>query len=166
MMALAFPRSLRALGNDRFRPSLVMLFITAGLLLLWLGWFFLGQIPIYASSSTFRVARNGMVNATFPSATLTQIETGQKATLEVTAPAASSGLYVGDVLEVSDQPETQTQAQNGNVQLYFEELITPTADITGTIQVEADSVSPAALLLRAVRQSTAALNTTAPARPR
>ncbi len=53
-MAIAFPRSIRALGNDRFRPSLVTLVLTILFLLAWFGWFFFRANPYHRIERKFQ----------------------------------------------------------------------------------------------------------------
>ncbi len=146
-MAIDFPRSIRALGNDRFRPSLVTLIITSLLLLAWLGWFFLVPIAQNESITNFKIGRNGSVTVTLPAAAVSGVHVGQNATLQLNS---ENKTYTGQVLRV---PNSGTTAE-----LYFRELARVPADAQGTVQVEVGTSTPATLLLQAIRQSAASLN--------
>lgn len=148
-MAIDFPRSIRALGNDRFRPSLVTLIITSVLLLAWFAWFFFAPIARYESSTNFKLGRNGSVTVILPAATLAHIQAGQNATLQFTSGQAGT-TYNGQVQRI---PTTGSSAE-----LYFRELAQPPANAQGTVQIEVENTTPAALLLQAIRQSAASLN--------
>lgn len=149
-MAIDFPRSIRALGNDRFRPSLVTLMITSLLLVAWFGWFFFAPIGQYETSNNFKIGRNGSVTVTLPTATVSRVQTGQNATLQLNPSAGASTTYNGQVLRI---PNNGTTAE-----LYFRELAQVPANAQGTVQIEVETTTPAALLLQAIRQSAASLN--------
>lgn len=157
-MAIAFPRSIRALGNDRFRPSLVTLVITMLFLFVWFGWFFFAQIPTYEDTTNFKPGRNGSVTATFPAPALARLKEGQKAILDLNSPGQANVSYQGQVLR------QRTAAQNtaSTLELFFAELPQVPATAQGTVRVEIDTTTPAALLLQAVRQSARALNSPPP----
>lgn len=153
-MAIAFPRSIRALGNDRFRPSFVTLVITMLFLLVWFAWFFFAQIPTYASSTNFKSGRNGSVTATLPAAALSRLKPGQKAILDLHTSDRTTTSYRGEVL----RKQTAAQNTDSTLELYFPELPPVPANTQGTLRVEIETTTPAALLLQAVRQSAGALS--------
>jgi hypothetical protein len=157
-MAIAFPRSLRALGNDRFRPSTVTLALTCLVLFAWFGWFFLSQIPMLESSTNFKAGRNGSVTATFPAATLARFKAGQPATLQLNVPDQTGTLYNGQVLRV----QNASQTANSTIELYFPQLAQVPTNAQGTIQVQVETLTPATLVLQALRQSAASLNSAPP----
>jgi hypothetical protein len=154
IMAIAFSRSLRALGNDSFRPSLVAVAVTGALLVAWLAWFLLAPIPIYTSSATFTVQRGNTLAVTFPPETFTRLTIGQKATLRTNISGAPAVTYTGTVLDI-DQPG---RTRPGAAFVYFDTPEMLPDNLTGEVQVQVETLSPAALVLRAARQSTAALN--------
>lgn len=167
-MAIAFPRSLRALNNDRYRPSLFALGITTGLLLVWLGWFFFGRISIYESTTTFTLKRGGIVSAVFTPEQLERIEPEQKATLRVNDSDDSSTTFEGQVSKVVPaRGETP-----GTAEIVLENAPAPPSSsnsgqgaesVEGEVQVEVETILPATLLLRAVRQAAPSLAPAAPA---
>lgn len=149
-MAIEFPRSIRALGNDRFRPSLVTLIITSLLLLAWFAWFFFAPIARYETSTNFKLGRNGAVTVIVPTATLARLQVGQNATLQFNVAGQAGTTYNGQVQRI--------QTTGSSAELYFRELAQPPANAQGTVQIEVESTTPAALLLQAIRQSAASLN--------
>jgi hypothetical protein len=155
-MAIAFPRSIRALGNDRFRPSNVTLLISILFLLVWFGWFFLVPIPTYEASTNFKLGRNGSVAVTFPASALSRVQAGQPAILELNAPDQTKTTYQGEVLRKPAAAENTAST----LELYFPDFAQAPANAQGTVRVEIESTTPAALLLQAVRQSSGALNPT------
>jgi hypothetical protein len=157
-MAIEFPRSIRALGNDRFRPSLVTLGMTMLFLLVWFGWFFLAQIPTYESSTNFKIGRNGSVAVTFPAAAVSRLKEGQKAAMELDAPDQTKTTYEGQIL----RKQTAAQSTDSTVELYFPELAQLPANAQGTVRVEIETTTPVGLLLQAVRQSSGSLNSPSP----
>jgi hypothetical protein len=152
-MAISFPRSLRALGSDRFRPSLVTLCITSLLLLVWFAWFWFASIPQYETSADLRVGRNGSVNVTLPAAARARVQPGQKATLTL-VPPGQRAMYNGEVLRVRET--------DGTAELYFPELAQFPMRSRATVQIEIETRTPASLVLDAVRQSAASLGTASP----
>jgi len=54
-MNIDFERSYRSLSADAFRGSGIVLLLGVGLLATWLAWFFVGQVSVYAPSTTARL---------------------------------------------------------------------------------------------------------------
>jgi hypothetical protein len=158
-MALSFPRSVRALGSDRFRPSLITLALVCILLIIWLGWFFFTPVPVYESSSTLRVERNGFVVVTFPAATLRRLHAGQPATLQITAPGSPAETLEGEVIRVRPAGTTG----EGTVQVHFAALTPLPAGAQAAVQVQSALTTPAGLLLQAIREPAALAAQAAPA---
>lgn len=146
-MAIAFPRSLRALNNDRFRPSRIALIIATLLLLVWMGWFFFGQIPLYETSTELSSAREGILSATFPAAAIDKIQVEQTASVRLDEPGKSSQTYNGRVYRV----EPARGQPTSTVSIYFDSPPTLPDKIQGQVQVQVDTFSPAALVLQAIR---------------
>lgn len=153
-MAIAFPRSIRALGNDRFRPSLVTLLLTSFLLLAWFAWFFLAPIPQYESGTNLKLGRNGIVLATFPETVHARLRAGQPAILQLNTPNEPAATYEGQVMRVQDTAPT--------AQLYFPSLAQVPAIAQAAARVEIESTTPAALVIQAIRKSSTSLNAAPP----
>jgi hypothetical protein len=147
-MAIAFPRSIRALGSDRFRPTRATSLISAALALAWLGWFWLAPIPVYESSSLLQFGRNGMVEAAFSTQILPRLAPGQAATLRVDAPGESAASYTGQVLRIN----TEEARGELNVTLYFEALFPPPPEAQGTVQVQVSATTPVAFIWKTIRE--------------
>lgn len=158
-MAIEFPRSVRALRNDRFRPSLAALTVTTVLLGAWLIWFFFSQIAVYESSTTFTLQSNGLVSATFPARVSARVMVDQPASVRLDVPGEPSITYSGRVARVN----APRGASEGTVEIYFDADGALPANAEGVVQVQVESVSPAALVIQAVRQSAQASSPAAPA---
>lgn len=146
-MAISFSRSIRALGNDRFRPSLVTLIITSLLLVAWFGWFLFAPIAQNEPITNLKIGRNGTVTVTLSATGVSRVHVGQNATLQL---IAENKTYTGQVLRV---PNSGTTAE-----LYFRELTQVPTNAQGTVQIEVGTTTPAALLLQSIRQSATSLN--------
>lgn len=145
-MAIAFPRSLRALNNDRFRPSRTALIIATILLLVWMGWFFFGQIPLTETSTELSLEREGILSATFPGAAIDKMQVEQPASVRVDEQGKSSRMLNGRVYRVEPAHGQATST----VSIYFDAPPTLPAKIQGQVQVQVDTISPAALILQAI----------------
>ncbi|HZQ09490.1 MAG TPA: HlyD family efflux transporter periplasmic adaptor subunit [Anaerolineae bacterium] len=150
-MAIAFSRSLRALNNDRFRPSLIVLSITLVLLAAWVTWFVFGSVPIYETSNTFSVAANGWLSVTFPADALARIEPNQKVSVQIQNDKTST-TYTGIVYQVA--PTAGKQSGTAQVLLDSNQLLPQ--NLKGQVRVEIDKLSPLNYALRAVQQASPA----------
>src|SRR5215468_2522525 len=61
-MPQPFSRTLRALDADRFATVVVAVCAVLLLLAVWLGWFFLAQVSVYATSQSARLEVNRAVH--------------------------------------------------------------------------------------------------------
>lgn len=157
----AFPRSTRALHADSLVPGLAILIILMVLLLGWLLWLLLFQIPFYATSQSARVTPEALVVADFPADVLSQIRPGQEALFVPAArgnPAAQGRALTASVVEIDTvqrkvwllftaDPEAQRQLAPG---------------LRGEARVVVEKRSPLSLILEAVGMdlSTTATNET------
>lgn len=85
----AFPRSSRVLHADSLVPGLATLILLKLVLVAWVLWLVLFQIPFYQISQSAEVTPEAMLVAAFPRDTIAQIQAGQEALF---VPAAESGL--------------------------------------------------------------------------
>lgn len=145
-MALAFPRSLRSLKRDSFRPSLITLSITIVLVVAWCVWFLFSAIPMYEASTNFSVQRDGSLQVSFGDNILKRLQAGSPATLEI---KQSGGVtkYNGTVMDILPSNRTRT----GAAYIIFDtgKLLKP--DTQGQVQIQIESITPAQLLLRAIQ---------------
>lgn len=142
-MAIAFPRSLRALRQNSFRPTLIILGLAMLLLSLWGLWFFGSRLPLYVTANSWQVQRNGALAAQFDAQTLARLRPGQPAWVKFPAngptPAQTLTAQVFDVPLSADEP----------VILYLTGAQALPPNINGTLEVAVEYVSPAVLTLRA-----------------
>jgi hypothetical protein len=151
-MSTTFSRTLRSLHADNFRGSSWLVLLGLLALILWFGWFFLAQILIYENSQEASVMPTGQAVALFPLSAAGRIHSGQSARMQLenlsndrfgSVPArviqttqTLQGLQVSlDLQPVSGSP---FQLQPG---------------MKGSVKIEVEQVSPAALVLRAIGQS-------------
>lgn len=148
-MVTAFSRTLRSLRADNFRGSSWLVFLGLAALIFWFGWFFFAQILIYANSQSASVQSPARATAVFPLSEATRLHPGQTARLQldglennpfgtVTGRVSSieqtaQGLQVS--LDLQPAPDTPFQLQSS---------------MKGTVKIEVEQASPAALVLRSI----------------
>lgn len=148
-MATTFSRTLRSLRADNFRGSSWLVFLGLVALIFWFGWFFLAQILIYATSQSASVQSSTQATAVFPLSEANRLHPGQVARLQLDGLENNpSGTLTGRVsgveqttqglqvlLELQPAPGLPFQLQSG---------------MKGTVKIEVEQASPAALVLRAI----------------
>ena len=149
-MSIAFARSVRALDHDRFRPSVVALFGAIFLMIAWSIWFVFAGISIVESSENVQIKRDGSLSVTFSSSAKTNLHPGLKATVSASAPTSDKAIsYPAQVANVS--LTSSTGAVVADVYLLSGPRLA--ADSRPKVDVEIERLSPAALVLRAVRRT-------------
>lgn len=148
-MPAPFANTLRSLNADRFRGSLIGLGVALVLLMAWGGWFLLARITIYEVSATAVVAGEGFVIADFPSAQLERIRRGQAAWLYPVRDGTKQPIRVPAVVFEIIRPGSAEPVQ---VKLFpvldrdLSEILPEGQKVR--VEIEAEAVSPAALVLR------------------
>ncbi|MEO8627699.1 MAG: hypothetical protein ABI612_06300 [Betaproteobacteria bacterium] len=160
-----FPRSIRSLEADRFRASAIGLIVAVVILGIWLGWFFLARVSVYkvangvrleqwACTSCDTIGKASIAVVDFPAAiALTHVRVGQTAFMHLDG--LPRALYAGIRAEVSS---VSTQVVEGKVRVELatqpddDAYITLRPNLTATIEVEVERVSPAILVLRTTRR--------------
>ena len=152
-MSIAFSRSLRALGADRFRASLLGLLVVVVLLTVWAAWFFFAEVGVYEISDSARLIDPGRASAEFLASATGRIQIGQAARLRLDVfPWAQYGTLSASVASVG------ADASDGKVRVELEILsdlnpaIRLQAGMSASVEVEIERVSPAILALRAAGQ--------------
>ena len=152
-MATAFSRTLRSLDDDSFRSLVLGALLVAGLLGIWVAWFFMARIPIYEQSESVLLLSEANAVADFSPEALVWIHPGQPAQLRLDDfPWAQYGMVPATVVRV------EQEIHDGLVQVEFVLQVAPGSsiplqrDLTGTIEVEVDRIAPMTLLLRAAGQ--------------
>lgn len=141
---------MRSLETDNSRAAVLGLFLVALLLGVWMAWLFLARITLYEVSTAAYLVDESRFVANFSPTALTSIQPGQHAQLRLNDfPWAQYGIVPATVENITDR------IQDGQVQVRFVLYPDPASSIpfrdglTGTVEVEVDHVSPAALVLRA-----------------
>ena len=144
-MSTPFSRTLRSLHADNFRGSAWLALLGLLALILWFSWFFLAQVLIYETSQSAIIQPEKKVTALFPLSATGKVQPGQTAQMQLEGlpgdiPARVSqveqtlqGLQV--FLDLQPVPGSPVQLQPG---------------LKGTIKIETEQASPAALVLRAI----------------
>lgn len=76
-MTIPFSRSIRSMRDENRISSIVAIALLSIILILWLAWFFRGEIPVYAKASSFTLMENGLIEAYFPEQVMADILPGQ-----------------------------------------------------------------------------------------
>jgi hypothetical protein len=153
IVAVPFTRSLRSAEADSLYPSLIGLCIACIILSTWLGWFLLARITLYETSVQMQVQEDDIIVADFPITAQGNVQRGQAALLHLEGVlGAEYGPIPLIVVDVFHDPVV------GRVQAHLfpaESAGLPfdTRDgLAGRIEVEAEHITPAVLLMRNVGQ--------------
>ena len=163
-----FPRSVRALEADRFRSSALGIVLCLMILGMWLAWFFMARVAEYKVAGTAFLEQRPCVigcGSALPSSVqavaefrasiaLAHIRPGQRAYLHLDG--LPRALFTGIRAQVSS---VATEVKDGKIRVEF--VTEPDADLglvlrpnlTATVEVEVDRVSPAVLVLRKARRT-------------
>jgi hypothetical protein len=142
---------MRSLGRDRFRPTVLGIVVSLVLLFAWGAWFFLSNLTLYEVSQSARILEANHVTADFPiGRSLGRIREGQKATLRLDA---FSWVQYGSLAARVLRWQTDAPAGTVRVELILDDVESFPVDVepgsTGTVAIEVERISPAALVLRA-----------------
>ena len=150
-MSIAFSRSMRALKNDSFRPSITLMIFAMIFVAAWLGWFFLARLPVYETSTRVRLGPDGLVQTAFPAETADLILPGQPAFLffgdENNAPALRAM-----VTDVNYNFDSGVLVELLPLDEDLSDLEESTPHIT-RVEIEISRRSPAILIMEAAQQN-------------
>lgn len=143
-MTVQFSRSVRSIQADNLVPVLVGIGFFTVLMLGWMLWLFLAQIPFYATSTRATYHQEGYVIATFPPVSLARIRRGQPARLLLAGGSASKPIP----LIASDVDPVKGEVR---LVLHLDDYETPhlQAGETGQVKVTVRQLSPILFILRA-----------------
>lgn len=175
-MSTPFQSSFRALESDRFRPSVVGMVLAGLILLLWGAWFFGAKITLYETSQQIIIQPDGMVFVQYPAEQLGRLKLGQKGWLRLEGDLGSElgqiPLLVIGVLPPHAPASTSssTPANNSNSAvaqlIIMREEVYPylslDSQLTGSVEIEVESLSPFRLILRSAGQNNGAQISTSP----
>ena len=151
-MSIPFSRSTRSLQADSYRPTIIGLFISITLLVLWTAWFLFAKVPVTETSQAIVNVDQNVVTAVYPLAVGEMIQPGQNATLLVRQnDSAEEQLVPAEVINVD------FRGGNGQVQIEFYALQPlPTnassQPIVSGAEIAVSFVSPALLVIDAAQQ--------------
>jgi hypothetical protein len=140
---IAFARTIRALDADDFRGSKLGLLVALALLACWTCWMFAARIPQYEVTANARLELDhNSAAADFPATT--RIHPGQHAQIVWND---------GDIIEA--QVEKVRNEPTGSIRVQFNLFSIPATShqppATARVSVETNRISPAALVLRALK---------------
>ena len=85
-MTVPFSRSLRSLGIDSFRASLIGMILAVLIVFALIAWFFLAKVTLYEYSSSITFNEDGRIYAEFSSEAMPRLRPGESAILRITLP--------------------------------------------------------------------------------
>jgi hypothetical protein len=141
-MSLSFSRSTRALVSDTFRPSLVGMLLGVLVLGLWGAWFALARTPLYETTATAQLNREGDVIARFEPGPFARVRPGQPATVIDTVTGQSRR---AEVMEVANRVQNRMEASTVRLYVYG---APPLQESPREVQVQVGEESPLLALLR------------------
>jgi hypothetical protein len=144
-MAIPFTRSTRSMNHDRFLPSLVGLILISLVLILWMSWFFTGQLSVYTSAANYKIREDGMLLANFPAASLAQIKPGQQA--ELILPAQNGKNSQPIQAEVMNLPASAGEP----VEIYLFGAELPEGTPAGQLKILTGKITPAAIIWNSIQ---------------
>lgn len=150
-MSIAFSRSMRALKNDSFRPSITLMVFAMIFVAAWLGWFFLARLPVYEMSTTVRLGPGGLVQTAFPEDTVGLILPGQSALLYFEDSSNAPALRAM-VTEVDDNFDRGVLVELLPLDEDLSGLEETAAQIT-RVEIEVSRRSPALLIMEAAQKN-------------
>ncbi len=159
-MSASFSRSIRALQNETAVSPIWRILLISILLVVWFGWFFLAEIPVYELSETAVTQSTTHILATFSPDALIQLQPEQAAQLQLDDfPRNQYGTLPAVVTRIDNT------IRAGQIQV--ELRIVPSANsplplqrnLSGMVEIEVGTRSPAALVWQSVGQKAATLNT-------
>ena len=146
-MSIPFSRSMRSLQVDSYRASLVGILLASAVMLALVVWFFSARITLFEVSQSVSMTEDGRLMGRFSAESMARLRQGQPAVLRVT---------VGSDQSVTPLPAMVFTIQPGSNDV---EIILTTNEVPenllaqgfkGQVQVEAEYVTPAVLVMRAM----------------
>lgn len=148
-MAVPFSRSLRSMKIDSFRASMIGLILAAVLVVALIAWFFLARITLYEYSTGLTISDEGRIYATFRPESMPRVRVGQSGLLRLEL-GEEMGEVTLSVYVIDKQPD------RNQVELLVVDGDIPSGlsadELLGQVEVEAEYISPARLVMRASGQ--------------
>ena len=148
-MTAQFSRTMRSLEADG-RPMALAPFAVIVLLLgVWAYWFWGARLPVYETTRSISVDRNGTVVATVPAVPAGRIRTGQAATLRLDG---ATGADAEPLKAMVSDVDTLPGGAGERAELFIKSAAELKPGATGEVQIQVDQISPATIALRAISQ--------------
>jgi hypothetical protein len=145
-MSIPFTRSTRSMNHDRFIPSLVGIILISLVLILWMSWFFTGQLAVYATAISYQVREDGMLLGSFPADSLAQIIPGQQA--ELILPPQNGKSAAPIQAEVMNIPASDGEP----VEIYLFSTDLPAGAPTGQLKILMGKTTPAQIIWNSIQK--------------
>ncbi len=145
-MAIPFSRSTRSINHDRFQPGIIAIVLICLVLVMWITWFFLGELTIYTSTMNYTTRDDGMLLGKFPAASLSQITPGQAA--ELILPTQNGKNMAPIQAEVMNVPTSASEP----VEIYVFSSEPELAVQKGQLKILLGKTSPARLIWRSIQR--------------
>lgn len=152
-MSISFTQSMQSLHADRGQSALWGMGITSLFLLLWLIWFLTPSLTIYAHGHVVKLTRSGTIVAEIAVEESTHLQVGQAAYVHSLDAPLPQQRIKASVSDIAPRPTAQNQIQitlypmdTTDIEEYFAN------GVTGDVQVEVETISPAVMLLRTLGQ--------------
>jgi hypothetical protein len=137
---------MRSLKLDSFRVARIGLFLAILNMTALIVWFFFARVTLYETSSTINITPEGHIIASFPPEIRARINPGQPAVLRLQTGSEGPPLVIPTVVYSTDLAEDQVELLIIAPEFSAADL---PESISGRIEVEAEYVTPAQLVLRA-----------------
>jgi hypothetical protein len=152
-MSVPFGQSMRSLAVDGARGTIIATWIAIALLAAWTSWFFLAEVTVRQVASAQIDAQRGAIRVVAelaPEDSLGRIWPGQHGQLRLTAfPWVQYGTVPVEVSAIDAAPKEGRVRVELAVLPGYDERIRLAHQLPGTVEIEVESLSPAALVLRA-----------------
>ena len=138
---------MRSLKVDSYRASLVGIFLASGIMLALVVWFFSAKITLFEVSNSVSLAEDGRLMVRFPTESMARLRQGQSAVLRVTVGSDQSVVSL-PAMVFTIQPDSNDVEIILTTNEIPENLLAQ--GFKGQVQVEAEYVTPAVLVMRAM----------------
>jgi D-serine deaminase-like pyridoxal phosphate-dependent protein len=141
-----FERTTRYLSADS--GGLARAGVSAGLIIfvLWLGWLFFAQVPVYVQSQRVQLGAAGVYSVSVDRADAGRVKPGQAASLQ-----PNSALPGDAAVSPLAATVVSVDPQHGLVQISLQHSVERPAG--GTVWIITEQITPATMLLRAVEHA-------------
>jgi hypothetical protein len=138
---------MRSLKVDSYRASLVGILLASTIMLALVVWFFSARITLFEVSNAVSMTEEGRLMARFPAESMARLHQGQSAVLRVNVGSDQSVVPL-PAMVFTIEPGSNDVEITLTTNEIPENLLAP--GFKGQVQVEAEYVTPAVLVMRAM----------------